>query len=80
MEMSSLLVRDLDEETKKALAVRAAQNGRSQQAEVRAILASELTGSSKSWVDMMREQAHEVGGIDIPLPKRHTPRLTGVDF
>lgn len=76
--MPSLLVRDLDTETKHALAVRAAQNGRSQQAEVCAILKSELTEHPVNWADMIRAMASEVGGIDLPQPQRHAPRLTGI--
>lgn len=78
--MTSLLVRDLDAETKHALAVRAAQNGHSQQAEVKAILKEALGGNTRGWADMIREQAKDVGGIEIPLHERHAPRLTGIEF
>lgn len=78
--MASLLVRDIDEKTKQALAIRAAQNGRSQQAEVNAILQEALNAKTNGWAKMMREQAMAVGGIDIPLFERHAPRLTGVDL
>jgi plasmid stability protein len=43
--MSTLTVRDLDEELKARLRVRAAGNGRSTAAEVRAILRSTLFGA-----------------------------------
>lgn len=76
--MASLLIRDISEATKKALAISAAENGRSQQAEARAILESALDINPTSWIDMLREGSHDVGGIDIPLPERHTPRITGV--
>ena len=76
--MASLLVRDLNESTKKALAVRAAQNGRSQQAEARAILEEALQSQSESWIEMILDGAAEVGGIDIQPPQRHVPRITGI--
>ncbi len=76
--MPTLLVRELSEETKRALAINAAKHGRSQQAEARAILEEALASESESWVDMLRREAQEVGGMDIPLPQRHVPRVTGV--
>ena len=76
--MPALLVRDLDESTKRALAISAAKHGRSQQAEAKAILEEALAPKEKSWVEMLRTGAEEVGGIDIPLSPRHAPRVTGV--
>lgn len=75
--MASLLVRDIDEETKHALAVRAAQNGRSQQAEALSILRQALQPSKRSWAKMLIEDAAEVDGMEIEFPKRHAPRFTG---
>lgn len=76
--MSDLLIRNCDEQTKRALCVRAAQNGRSQQAEALSILRAALTDEPKSWVKMLRENAASVGGMEFDLPKRHAPRITGV--
>lgn len=78
--MPALLVRDIEESTKRALAIRAAEHGRSQQAEARAILEEALAPREKSWIEMLRAGAAEVGGIDIPAPSRHVPRVTGVSF
>lgn len=75
--MASLLIRDVDEVSKRRLAVRAAQNGRSQQAEALAILKEALGADQCSWASMLREKATSVGGIEIQLPKRHVPRITG---
>ena len=76
--MANLLVRDIDEGTKRALAVRAAQNGRSQQAEALIILKTALQPQQKTWIQMMRDDAQAVGGIEFELPKRHAPRFTGM--
>ncbi len=75
--MSDLLIRDVDAPTKRALSIRAAQNGCSQGAEALKLLQKALADEPKSWLAVLREGAEEVGGIDIPLPPRHVPRLTG---
>ncbi len=75
--MPSLLIRDIDATTKKRLAVRAAENGRSQQAEALAILENSLGVKSSSWFDALREASNVVGGIDLPSANRHHPRITG---
>lgn len=76
--MASLLIRDMQEETKRALAVQAARHGRSQQAEALAILESALAPQRPSLVDFLRQGAREVGGIEAPVAERHAPRITGV--
>ena len=76
--MATLLIRDISEPTKTRLAVRAAQNGRSQQAEALSILESSLKPSTQSWFESLRHKAEEVGGIDLPALERHSPRVTGV--
>lgn len=78
--MASLLIRDIPETTKKNLAVRAAQHGRSQQSEALCILREAIDGNSESWVDVLRRAAEDVGGIELPEPVRHAPRLTGVQL
>ena len=75
--MPSLLIRDIPAEVKRSLAMRAAEHERSQKAEVLAILRDTL-GEQQSWVQMLREGAEEVGGIQLPEAQRHTPRITGV--
>lgn len=76
--MSDLLIRNCDEQTKRALRMRAAQNGRSQQAEALSILRAALAGQPKSWLEVLRESAASVDGMEFELPKRHAPRITGV--
>ena len=72
--MADLLVRNIPEETKKRLAVRAAENGRSQSAEVVAMLNKELQLQGKSWVIQLYEAFQEVGGVELELPERHQAR------
>ena len=76
--MPSLLVRDMNEELKRALAIRAAEHGRSQVAEARAILEKELLPSKQNWLSDIYKYAQGVGGMNIPLSERHTPRMTGI--
>lgn len=78
VEMPILLIRDLNESTKKQLAIQAAKNGRSQQAEALAILEDSLEPKATSWFDSLQQMSKEVGGIELPTSKRHSPRLTGV--
>lgn len=72
--MSDLLVRNIDSETKEALACRAARNGRSQQAEARAILEKALRQDSCSWIARLRNAAEFAEGFDLNLPARHPAR------
>ena len=77
--MSDLLVRDMSSSAKEALRRRAAENGRSQQAEAKAILEESLLGSSTSWVARLRAAGQAVGGIDLPEPERHVARMAEVE-
>lgn len=72
--MSDLLIRNCDEETKRELCIRAAQNGRSQQAEALSILRAVLLEGQKSWVELIRENAQSIGGMEFEPPARHSPR------
>lgn len=78
--MTDLLIRGCDAETKRALAVQAARNGRSQQAEALAILREALLSEPRSWVDMVLENSRSVGGMEFELPRRHAPRFTAVEL
>lgn len=78
--MPALLIRDIPETTKQSLAVRAARNGRSQQAEALSILEHELNPSDVSWVQLLLDGSAEVGGIGFPDAKRHAPRITGIEL
>jgi plasmid stability protein len=75
--MATLTIRDLDDELKSLLRVRAAQHGRSMEAEVRAILRETLAGPSSSdrLGDRLHQRFADVGGLEIELPtRRDKPR------
>jgi plasmid stability protein len=69
---STLTVRNLDEGVKARLRIRAAENGRSMEAEARAILRDSLLGSAPTerlgtWI---HERFADVGGVELDLPRR----------
>lgn len=70
--MAAVSVRDLDERVKERLRVRAAEHGRSMEAEIRAILSDAV---SDSWQRPGMGQAllsrfAAVGGVEVELPTR----------
>lgn len=73
--MASLTIRNLEEDTKERLRVRAAQNGRSMEEEARAILRATVAGATGTdlW---MRSRALFAGdqGVDVALPSRAADR------
>lgn len=75
--MASMTIRNLDDDLKKRLRVRAAQHGRSMEEEVRNILRSALQAeplTGQSLVDCIREMVAPYGGIDLELPPREPQR------
>ncbi|MBR2790722.1 MAG: hypothetical protein IKD70_08970 [Eggerthellaceae bacterium] len=76
--MPDLLVRDVSEETKRALAVRAAQNGRSLQAEAKAILTDAVALQRESWFSMMRRAFVDAELDGFAVPERHPARAREV--
>ena len=76
--MPDLLVRDVSEETKRALAVRAAQNGRSVQAEAKAILTEAVSPRRESWFAMMRRAMADAELYGFEAPERHPARIEQV--
>lgn len=75
--MADLLVRNLDAKAKSILAIRAAEHGRTQQAEAKAILEESLLGKKRSWLATLREAALEdvSDNSSFELPERHPARL-----
>ncbi|MDQ6752220.1 MAG: Arc family DNA-binding protein [Actinomycetota bacterium] len=72
--MASVSIRDLDDEVKERLRVRAAENGRSMEAEIRAILVAavnEPTGS-KGLLTAIADRFGALGGVELDLPQRAT--------
>lgn len=79
--MAALSIRDLDDSVKEKLRLRAARNGRSMEAEVRAILTSAVTTAEPSRTDLftaLTERFGRLGGVDLDLPARDTPPRAAV--
>jgi plasmid stability protein len=76
--MSSITIRNLDPGVKERLRVRAAQHGRSMEAEARRILQTALSGSdatpARNLYDKIRGRFDPLGGVDLELPPRDQPR------
>jgi len=72
--MAAVSIRDLDDQVKERLRIRAAEHGRSMEAEIRAILSAAVsepvaaTGLAQAL--LMRFGA--LGGLDLDLPARTT--------
>jgi plasmid stability protein len=73
--MAAITVRNLDDHVKHRLRVRAAQHGRSMEAEVRAIIveAVGVEDEPKNILMALHERFAELGGVDLDLPPRNTP-------
>ena len=71
--MAAVSVRDLDETVRERLRVRAAQHGRSMEAEIRAILTDAVSaptdpmGLAQALLDRFGD---DLGGVDLELPSR----------
>ncbi|MEJ7900401.1 MAG: hypothetical protein WKF63_01050 [Thermomicrobiales bacterium] len=85
--MSTMTIRNIDDDLKARLRVRAAENGRSMEAEVRDILSAALdrkqdevrTIPEKGLGTWIHELFAEIGGVELDIPKRtEAPRY--VDF
>jgi plasmid stability protein len=71
--MASLNIRKLEPAVKEQLRVRAAHNGRSMEAEARAILKEALVAKSASGADLVaaiRRRFGPLGGVELELPSR----------
>jgi antitoxin FitA len=70
--MATLTVRDLDEELRARLRVRAAERGRSMEAEVREILRDVLTkpAGHEHLGSRIRQRFATLGGAELDLPPR----------
>ena len=75
--MPDLLLRGIDPELKRLLAVRAAENGRSQSAEAIAILEQELAAADEStFGSFLLDLARNLpDGPDLVIPNRHDLEL-----
>ncbi|HEU0190033.1 MAG TPA: Arc family DNA-binding protein [Mycobacterium sp.] len=71
--MAAISVRDLDEGVATRLKVRAAQHGRSMEAEVRAILTDAVAEAGDERVNLaqaIRERFGAIRGAEIEIPRR----------
>lgn len=79
--MPTLTVRNLTEETHRALRVRAARHGRSTEAEVRVILDETVRPVQRLKIGSeIRRIASEVGNMDDIEVSRRRSRIRGADF
>ncbi|WP_353953587.1 Arc family DNA-binding protein [Knoellia sp. S7-12] len=73
--MSTLTIRQVDEDVKKRLQVRAARNGRSMEAEVRAILTEAVSIDAAVETEdplfaALRDFRRLTGGLELDIPSR----------
>jgi antitoxin FitA len=79
--MPNLTVRNLPEETHRALRVRAARHGRSTEAEVRVILEETVRPAKRLKIGSeIRRIAGEIGNMDDLKISRERSRIRGADF
>ncbi|MGB3394546.1 MAG: plasmid stabilization protein [Stenotrophomonas sp.] len=77
--MATMTIRNLEDEVKARLRVRAAQHGRSMEEEARNILRSVLspeprTGTAAALVADIRALVEPFGGVELELPPREPMR------
>ena len=84
--MATLTIRNLDENVKRRLQVRAALNGRSMEAEVRASLAAAVGSGQVSVREeedlgtALRRRFEGIGGVDLEIPPREFSTRPLPDF
>ena len=72
--MASVTVRNLPDETHRALRIRAAQHGRSTEAEIRAILENAVHPEGRIKLgSLLAEIGREVGGIELDIDRDKSP-------
>jgi antitoxin FitA len=70
--MATLTIRDLDDDVKARLRIRAAENGRSMEAEARELLATALIGRrpARGLGSHIRDRFADIGGADLDIAPR----------
>ena len=72
--MATLTIRNVDPTIKERLRVRAAQNGRSMEAELRAIVTDAIETPARppelNLYDRIRARIEPLGGVELELPPR----------
>ncbi|HLA34375.1 MAG TPA: hypothetical protein VJ001_05845 [Rhodocyclaceae bacterium] len=72
--MASITIRNLPDETHRALRIRAAMAGRSTEAEVRAILENAAWPEGRVKLgSLLAEIGQQVGGVDLEIERDKTP-------
>ncbi len=73
--VAAVSIRNLDEETKRRLRIRAARHGRSMESEVRAILKEAVSEPEPSGglFTTLLDRFGAIGGVELDLPPRSTP-------
>lgn len=79
--MAAFSVRDVDDDVRDRLRIRAARHGRSMEAEIRAILTDAVNdpGSDESIFTALLHRFAEIGGVELELPPR-VARPRSVNF
>ncbi len=80
--MATVTIRNLDDQLKHRLQLRAARHGRSMEAEARAILSDAVSepGRPDNLVDALLERFGAAGGVDLELPARDAlPRAAALE-
>lgn len=75
--MASITIRNLDEQTKSQLRIRAAHNNRSMEDEARNILRAALARSAptpRNLAEAIRRRFERLGGVELQLPPREPMR------
>lgn len=72
--MADISIRGLDDEVRHRLRVRAAEHGRSMEAEIREILAEAVhhPGTAEDLFSTLTKRFSAMGGIDLEIPPRQT--------
>lgn len=73
--MAAVSVRDLDDDVKERLRIRAASNGRSMEAEIRAILVTAVNEPKRpeGLLSAIADRFSALEGVDLDVPPRATP-------
>ncbi len=72
--MASVTIRNLPDETHRALRVRAATHGRSTEAEIRAILEYAVRPAGRIKLGtLLAEIGRDIGGVDLKVERDKTP-------
>ena len=81
--MASITIRNLDDDVKTRLRVRAAEHHRSMEEEVRIILRDTVIGEGsmpRNLAAFTRECFSSLGGVELELPRRRGPAREPPDF